>query len=141
MADSSAKTEALKRAFLAIEKAKARIKELERGRNEPIAVISMGCRYPGEVTTPEELWELLERGGDGITEVPRSRFDLEKFYDPDPEAVGKTYTRWGGFLGELDGFGCGRPPRARDALRGRGRTARQHLRHGCLGHGSCGLRR
>jgi acyl transferase domain-containing protein/NADPH:quinone reductase-like Zn-dependent oxidoreductase/NAD(P)-dependent dehydrogenase (short-subunit alcohol dehydrogenase family)/acyl carrier protein len=72
--------------------------------DEPIAVVSMACRFPGGVEDPEALWELLREGGDAITEVPKTRFDVNAVFDADPDAVGKTYTRWGGFVGDVDAF-------------------------------------
>ena len=114
MSDKPKASDTLKRAFLAVERAKSRVRELEEQRSEAIAIVSMACRYPGDVTTPEELWELLDQGRHGITEVPKSRFDVESFFDPDPEIAGKTYTRWGGFVGEIDSFDAsffGIPPR------------------------------
>ena len=65
---------------------------------EDIAIISMACRLPGGVTNPEEYWELLEKGGDGITDVPKDRWDADVLYDPDPDAPGKSYCRRGGFI-------------------------------------------
>jgi len=70
---------------------------------EPIAIIGIGCRFPG-AKNPEAFWQLLCDGGDAITEVPRSRWDLESFYDPTPEAPDKMNTRWGGFLEQVDQF-------------------------------------
>ncbi|MFC9998713.1 amino acid adenylation domain-containing protein [Nocardia sp. NPDC127526] len=72
--------------------------------DEDIAIIAMACRLPGEVTTPEEYWELLERGGDGIVEVPPDRWDAAALYDADPEAKGKSYCRAGGFVSPIDLF-------------------------------------
>ncbi|MEM7342898.1 MAG: SDR family NAD(P)-dependent oxidoreductase, partial [Chloroflexota bacterium] len=72
--------------------------------NEPIAVIGMGCRFPGGVSTPEQLWQLLHDRVDAITEIPADRWDVEAYYDPDPEASGKMYTRSGGFLEQIDSF-------------------------------------
>ena len=72
--------------------------------DEDIAVIGMACRLPGGVTTPEEYWELLRRGGDGIIEVPRERWDADALYDADPEARGKSYCRYGGFVTPIDLF-------------------------------------
>jgi acyl transferase domain-containing protein len=71
--------------------------------DEPVAIIGLGCRFPG-AADPEGFWELLRRGGDAIREVPASRYDLDRYYDPDPEADGKVYTRSGGFLDQVEGF-------------------------------------
>ncbi|SFE35912.1 type I polyketide synthase [Streptomyces mirabilis] len=72
--------------------------------DEDIAVISMGCRYPGGADDPEALWRLLASGEDTITEVPAGRWDTRGLYDPDPEAPGKAYTLRGGFLSDIDRF-------------------------------------
>ncbi|MGF7236675.1 MAG: type I polyketide synthase, partial [Frankia sp.] len=67
--------------------------------DEPIAIVGMGCRFPGGVTTPEGLWELVATGTDAVGPFPRDRgWDLENLYDPDPDARGKSYSREGGFL-------------------------------------------
>ena len=66
--------------------------------DEPIAIIGMSCRFPGGANSPEAFWELLQRGGDAISEVPASRWDADSYYDPDPEAPGKMITKMGGFL-------------------------------------------
>ncbi len=72
---------------------------------EPIAIVGMSCRYPGGVSSPQELWELVAAGGDGITELPDDRgWDLGRLYDPDPESRGTSYTREGGFVGGADEF-------------------------------------
>jgi len=71
---------------------------LEARTHGPIAIIGIGCRYPGGVHNAETFWELLKEGRDAITEVPRWRWDLDKLYDSDPHARGKVATRWGGFL-------------------------------------------
>ena len=72
--------------------------------DEDIAIVSMACRLPGGVTTPEEYWDLLERGGDGIIDVPKDRWDADALYDADPEARGKSYCRSGGFVTPVDLF-------------------------------------
>ena len=74
------------------------------GTAEPIAVVGIGCRFPGNVTGPESFWRLLVNGEDGITEVPPDRWDVDAFYDPDPSAPGRMTTRWGGFLPDAAGF-------------------------------------
>ncbi len=70
---------------------------------EPIAIIGIGCRFPG-ADGPQAFWQLLRNAVDAITEVPAERFDLQAFYDPDPAAPGKMSTRWGGFLKQVDQF-------------------------------------
>ncbi|MEX3771478.1 type I polyketide synthase, partial [Mycolicibacterium fortuitum] len=71
--------------------------------DDPIAIVAVSCRFPG-APDPEAFWELLSGGVDAIREVPEDRFDIDEFYDPDPETAGKTYTRFGGFLDGIDGF-------------------------------------
>ena len=71
--------------------------------DEPIAIVSVSCRFPG-ASNPEAFWELLSGGVNAIREVPEDRFDIDEFYDPDPDAPGKMYTRFGGFLDGIDGF-------------------------------------
>ncbi|WP_409000490.1 type I polyketide synthase, partial [Streptomyces europaeiscabiei] len=89
-----------------IRELKRRATDLEAQLTEPVAIVSMACRLPGGVGTPEEFWELLSSGGDAIEEFP-SRWDGWDVYDPDPEAVGKTYAREGGFLRDVEGFDAG----------------------------------
>ncbi|BBY38207.1 putative polyketide synthase [Mycobacterium mantenii] len=71
--------------------------------DEPIAIVAVSCRFPG-APDPEAFWDLLSGGVDAIREVPEDRFDIDEFYDADPDAPGKTYTRFGGFLDGIDGF-------------------------------------
>ncbi|MEH2042826.1 type I polyketide synthase [Nostoc sp.] len=93
----------IKRALRAIEDLQAKVDLLEYAKREPIAIIGMGCRFPG-ADNPEAFWQLLRNGVDAITEVPADRWDIEKFYDPDPDAPGKVCTSKGGFLTQVDGF-------------------------------------
>ena len=71
---------------------------------EPIAVIGIGCRFPGGVKDSTSFWDLLQNGKDAITEVPAARWDKEKLYTSDPKIPGKMNTRWGGFLNRVDEF-------------------------------------
>lgn len=75
--------------------------------NEPIALIGIGCRYPGDAAGPEAFWKLLAEGVDAITEVPGDRWSIAKYYHPDPGLPGKTNSRWGGFLEKFDQFDPG----------------------------------
>ena len=71
---------------------------------EPIAVVGIGCRLPGNVSGPESFWQLLVDGRDAVGEVPADRWDGDAFYDPDPQAPGRMTTKWGGFLDDVAGF-------------------------------------
>ncbi len=101
---SSSGLSPVKRALLALEDMQARLEAAERRNREPLAVIGIGCRLPGGVESPDGFWRLLRDGVDAVTEVPADRWDASGVFDPDPEAPGKAYTRWGGFLGRVDGF-------------------------------------
>lgn len=90
--------------LLTIRELKARIKNLENPHSEPIAIIGMSCRFPGGANDPDSYWRLLSNEKDAITEVPPDRWDIDEYFDSDPDAAGKMYTRWGGFLGQVDLF-------------------------------------
>lgn len=72
--------------------------------SEPIAIIGIGCRFPGGVVDAKGFWRLLSEGGDAITEVPANRIDLERFFDPRPATPGRMMSKWGGFLDRLEEF-------------------------------------
>lgn len=71
---------------------------------EPIAIIGIGCRFPGGANNPESFWKLLEKGTDATQDVPKDRWDIQAFYDPDKSIPGKAYTFHGGFLEKTDEF-------------------------------------
>ncbi|MBF8271703.1 MAG: hypothetical protein HW380_808 [Magnetococcales bacterium] len=88
----------VKQALLAMRELRTKLKVLEDARTEPIAIIGMSCRFPGQADSPELFWDLLRKGTDAISEVPPDRWDAQAWYDPDPDAPGKINTRWGGFI-------------------------------------------
>lgn len=94
----------MKQALQAIKQLQARVNELENDKIEPIAVVSMACKFPGNINNTRELWEKLLKSHDAIIEVPKERWDKDEFYDPDPDVPGKMYTKFGGFLEDVDQF-------------------------------------
>jgi acyl transferase domain-containing protein/acyl carrier protein/protein-L-isoaspartate O-methyltransferase len=90
-------------ALLALE-LQTRVEALESESPEPLAVVGLGCRFPGGADSPAAFWDLLRRGDDAITEVPRDRWDVDAYYHPDPDAPGRMSTRFGGFLRDVDRF-------------------------------------
>ncbi len=86
---------------------------------DPIAIIGIGCRFPGSANDPESFWNLLMQGVDAIQVVPRERWDIDQYYDPDPDHPGKMVSRFGGFIKDIDLFDAsffGISPREAEAL-------------------------
>lgn len=90
------------------------------GANEPVAILGMGCRFPGGVKSPDDLWQLLSEGRDAISEFPTDRgWNLETLFGPDPTAPRATHVRGGGFIedvGDFDPAFFGVSPREADAM-------------------------
>jgi acyl transferase domain-containing protein/acyl carrier protein len=84
--------------------ARTQLEAVEQKKTEPIAIIGMGCRFPGGVNNPQAYWDLLRDGVDAIAPIPSDRWDVNRCYHPDPDAPGKMYVRNGGFINEVDEF-------------------------------------
>lgn len=99
-----ASADTLKRAYLTMERLQRQVEEYERARTEPIAVVGVGCRFPGKVTDAATYWRMLADGTDAVGEIPADRWDHDAFYDEEAGKPGKVYTRSGAFVDGLDRF-------------------------------------
>src|SRR4051795_13329811 len=97
--------EYLRRATAELRQTTRRLRDAEQRWHEPIAIVAMGCRFPGGVRTPEELWDLLVQETDAVSAFPEHRgWNVEQLFDPDPDAFGKSCVRHGGFLQDSEWF-------------------------------------
>ncbi|HET7589621.1 MAG TPA: polyketide synthase, partial [Solirubrobacterales bacterium] len=104
MSDEGKILDSLKRVTIELRGARERLREVEERAAEPIAIVGMSCRFPGGVTSPDELWEQLLAGGDGISTFPEDRnWPLDRLFHPDPDHPGTSYVREGGFV-DATGF-------------------------------------
>ncbi|MBP2327135.1 acyl transferase domain-containing protein/acyl carrier protein [Kibdelosporangium banguiense] len=115
MANEEKLVDYLKRVTANLHETRARLRELETAEQEPIAIVAMSCRYPGDVRSPEDLWTLVAQERDAVGQFPSDRgWNLDTLFDADPDAPGTSYVREGGFVydvGEFDAPFFGVSPR------------------------------
>lgn len=75
-----------------------------KDEDTPLAIVGIGCRLPGGIESPEEYWHSIKNGFCAIGEIPADRWATIGFYDPDPHAIARSTTKWGGFLSDIRGF-------------------------------------
>ncbi|MFF5175158.1 SDR family NAD(P)-dependent oxidoreductase [Micromonospora sp. NPDC000089] len=108
MADEAKLLDYLKRVTADLHQVRQRLREVEAGEQEPVAIVGMSCRFPGGIRTPEQLWEVVASGRDVMTEFPTDRgWDLDALHAGDPEDAGTSYARHGGFVTDLADFDSG----------------------------------
>ncbi|MGC4897455.1 beta-ketoacyl synthase N-terminal-like domain-containing protein, partial [Micromonospora sp. DT31] len=105
MAEDEKLREYLKRVTAELHQTRQRLRATEEARREPIAIVGVGCRFPGGVRDADDLWDLVAGGTDAVSEFPTNRgWDLENLFHDDPDHRGTSYTRHGGFLHDADLF-------------------------------------
>lgn len=101
---SASNPELVRKAILTIRSLEARLQAAEEKADEPIAIVGMGCRFPGGADHPETFWNLIRDGFDGVSEVPADRWNAAEYFDADPASSGKIYSKYGCFLADVDKF-------------------------------------
>ncbi|MEU7039008.1 type I polyketide synthase [Streptomyces sp. NPDC046237] len=105
MAEDETLRDYLKLVTLDLRRTKQKLRDREASDHEPIAIIGMSCRYPGDINTPEDLWQLVAEGRDAISGFPTDRgWDLARLFDGDPDREGHSYAREGGFVHDATAF-------------------------------------
>jgi acyl transferase domain-containing protein/pimeloyl-ACP methyl ester carboxylesterase/acyl carrier protein len=94
----------IKNALLELRRMRNKLSVEQREKNEPIAIVGTACRFSGGVDNSEKFYQLLKNGVDTIGEIPTDRWDVEKYFDANPDVQGKMYTRHGSFLSQVDKF-------------------------------------
>jgi acyl transferase domain-containing protein len=104
MNNGKAQVPSSEQVLLALQKARTKLEAAERAATEPIAIVGMGCRFPGGASDPDSFWRVLRDGVDAVTRIPRDRWDADAYYDPRPGVPGKMITRDAALLAGVDGF-------------------------------------
>ena len=73
-----------------------------QNKSRGVAIVGIGCRFPGGASAAKSFWRFLSEGRDAITEIPQDRIDLRRYFAPSPATPGRMMTRWGGFLDSID---------------------------------------
>ena len=108
MTDNEKLLDYLKKVAADLYEARERLRKMEAAEQEPIAIVAMGCRFPGGVQTPEDLWAMLAGNRDAVAGFPDDRgWDAGLLYDPDPDHPGTTYAQQGAFLQSVGEFDAG----------------------------------
>ncbi|MBF0117311.1 MAG: SDR family NAD(P)-dependent oxidoreductase [Desulfobacterales bacterium] len=93
-----------KQMLVTLKELQAKLSIFEKEKHEPIAVVGIGCRFPGDSDTPDKFWQFLSDKKDAVTEIPKDRFDIDDYYDPNMDSPGKIYVRSASFLKKVDEF-------------------------------------
>jgi phthiocerol/phenolphthiocerol synthesis type-I polyketide synthase D len=104
MAEQDKQQALMRRALDELRELRGKLAQYQQAEHEPIAVIALGCRFPGDCDSPEALWRFLSEGKNARSEVPAERWPLAEYYDAEPQTPGKVSSRYGAFLSDIDRF-------------------------------------